>query len=608
MGKQGGGRKEGLVHLVLSSIWYKLSEITGNRVRVDNRLKDVSSYGGVHGGGWGGSPGVSELGISYNRLDRYRDYEMMDANSPYIATALDIYASDCCQYDPFMGATVWVNSSDKLISKKLNEFLQQVMDVEEVAESECRMVAKYGSMKNLFLIKEGKGIVRVMPIVDDINVLRIEDRRGALLGFRRVEAGVLQQGFSGVIGDEEDRRVDYLPFEVGHPRIRAYPYVKTVDTSLSAMYDIPLEGMSMIESSRKVVKDYEMLKEAIMVYRLTHSIDRLEHKIDLSGKAADEGLDYMNKYMNSLKRRQFVDKQTGRLSLLANLPSFMEDLFTPVWKDSLTSTQLLKVTGDVSSIEDLKVLQEEIEGSLKFPPGFLFRNDGATLQSNASVSSQNIILAKYIEKLQRAYKRYIFKACQVHLALQNLDFRPGLFVVNMSPVSHALDLTKLEVLSSIVNNAAQLLPLGEALGIDKNLWNKYVFRLTFSRIDFGEVVAAIGNLQAQQGTGLFMKVREKVMDNDESLRSLSPEVREFLEGFREVMGEREFEEFSRQLDRFVETVVQFPQGRVAGVYNRVVNREVYDFTRYLRTKFLEDVRLYSDYVERRKEDGGGEFV
>jgi len=567
-------KREGLVYLVLNRVWLSLSKVFGREAITDSRLKDNVASALKEP-----FPMLSAAALSFDRISRYRDYEDMDANSAYISTALDIYSSDCTQFDAFVNATVWVKSEDKEIAKILNRFLQETMEIEEVAATECRNIAKYGSIKNFYLIKEGKGIVKVYPIIDDIYVLRIEDSTGRLLGYKRdpsSSAAIMPSSIMATTLSSD--AFDFKYYEIGHARIRERPYLKTVNNQpTGVLNDFAVEGYSLIENARRPVRDYELLKEAVMVYRITHSIDRLEHKIDLSGKAPDEGLDYMNRYMNALKRREYVDQTTKRVSLMPNLPSFMEDLFTPVWKDSLTSSTLLKITGDVSSIEDLKLLQEEIEGALKFPPGFLFRNDGASIQFNRPLSYDNIILARHIDKLQKAYRQYIHKTCLTHLILSGKDVTPNQFMVLMSPVSHAIDLQKMEVLSSLINNAGQLLPLAENLGVDKTLWNKYVFRLTLGRIDFGEVIDSIGHYQAQQATNLVLKVKEQVMDRDKEFEKRFPSHAKYLlESYRKFMDSKEFDEFAEQIQNFVEQYISNPYHEAYQSYHRIMNRDVYD--------------------------------
>ncbi|MCS7014464.1 MAG: hypothetical protein NZM05_12650, partial [Chloroherpetonaceae bacterium] len=84
--------KETLVRLVLDRLWLKLADITGSKTVRDKKTSDIPAFSGRDY-----FPPINVTSLSYTRFDRYRDYEDMDANSPYIHTALDIYASDCCQ-------------------------------------------------------------------------------------------------------------------------------------------------------------------------------------------------------------------------------------------------------------------------------------------------------------------------------------------------------------------------------------------------------------------------------------------------------------------------------------------------------------------------------
>ena len=583
---------------IIDRIAYNINKLfKGNTTIPDEREEKRKANASTQSGF---VPPNQQINLSYTRLDRYRDYEDMDASSPYASTALDIYAADAFQMDRFIGSSLWITGEDKKNVKELNRLVQEVMGIEDTGEMDLRDVAKYGSTKSQNIFNRGTGILRIIPINDDINIQRIENEMGILQGFR-IATDISYNPFGGQDIDGQET-IDYKPYEIGHIRLKARPYSKTVASrDAQSLYDLPREGASMMEAARRSIKNYEMLKEAIIVYRLTHSMDRFLYKIDMTDKAPDEAMAFAKTWTDAIKKRVFVDKATGKLQLMANIPSLMEDITLPHWKDNETSIEILKGVGDVSNIADLLLLQTEIESGLKFPPGSLFSTDGAMVSFDKNFSSKFEPLSRYITKLQRAYIAYIIKICQFHLILRGENHDPKKFRVNMSPVSDSIEIQKSEVLGNLISNASNLLSLGDQIGLNKDIWSKYVMKLTLGRLDFGEIAEMLGYKNLTDTAKLMTQSKEAVMEHAKELEGLSTDSYEALTLLTEAMSDKQYKGFALEAAKLVNYYTSNAKLFEEHRYMSLFNVEMNDYTAMLKR---EEQQLLSDNVdhERRSMD------
>ena len=88
-------------------------------------------------------------------------------------------------------------------------------------------------------------------------------------------------------------------------------------------------GKSILETSRKVWKQLNLIEDAMLIYRIQRAPERKVFKIDVGGVDPDSIPAMMNKARDILKRQPMVDQQ-GNVDLRFNVHSLEEDFFLPI--------------------------------------------------------------------------------------------------------------------------------------------------------------------------------------------------------------------------------------------------------------------------------------
>ena len=152
-----------------------------------------------------------------------------------------------------------------------------------------------------------------------------------------------------------------------------------------------------------------------MAYRIVRSPERRVFYIDVGNIDPQDVEQYMQKVMNTMKRNQVVDPDTGRVDLRYNPLSVEEDYFLPV-RGGTSQSKIDTLAGGTftGDIDDVKYLRDKLFSALKIPQSYLARGDGAD-EDKTTLAQKDIRFARTIQRLQRAVLSELEKIGIVHL-------------------------------------------------------------------------------------------------------------------------------------------------------------------------------------------------
>jgi len=339
------------------------------------------------------------------RIQLYTDYEAMDTES-IISSALDIIADESTLKNE-SAEVLQIRSADENIQRILYNLFYDVLNIEFNLWMWIRNMCKYGDWYLHMEIAEKFGVYNVTPlsVYDMVREEGMDPQNPSYVCFR-IDPMVIAAG--GIVSRVKDRdgKIKFENYEVAHFRL------------LTDANYLPY-GRSYIEPARKTYKQYVLMKDAMLLHRITRAPEKRVFSVNVGNIPPHEVDAYMQKVMQKMKKTPYIDQQTGEYNLRYNLMNMMEDFYLPTrGNDSATKIDTIKGL-EYNAIEDVVFLRDEMLAALKVPKAFFgFEKD---LQGKATLAAEDIRFARTVERIQRIALSELYKIALVHLYTQGYD-------------------------------------------------------------------------------------------------------------------------------------------------------------------------------------------
>jgi hypothetical protein len=339
------------------------------------------------------------------RIQLYTDYEAMDTES-IIASTLDIVADESTLKNE-MGEVLQIKSADENIQRILYNLFYDILNIEFNLWVWTRNMCKYGDFYLHLEIAEKFGIYSVAPlsVYDMVREEGQDPNNPASVSFKIDPSVIASGGLNSRLSDREGR-IKFENYEIAHFRLIT-----------DANY-LPY-GRSYIEPARKTFKQYVLMKDAMLLHRITRAPEKRVFSINVGNLPANEVDAYMQKLMQKMKKTPYIDNQTGEYNLKYNLMNMMEDYYLPT-RGNDTTTKIDTIKGlEYNAIDDVVFLRDEMLAALKVPKAFFgFEKD---LTGKATLAAEDIRFARTVERIQRIILSELYKIALVHLYVQGYD-------------------------------------------------------------------------------------------------------------------------------------------------------------------------------------------
>jgi hypothetical protein len=339
------------------------------------------------------------------RIQLYTDYEAMDTES-IIASTLDIVADESTLKNE-MGDILQIRSADENTQAILRNLFYDVLNIEFNLWVWIRNMCKYGDFYLHLEIAEKFGVYNVTPlsVYDMVREEGTDPNNPTAVVFKIEPMAIAGGGINTRLKDK-DGKIQFENYEIAHFRLLA-----------DANY-LPY-GRSFIEPARKTYKQYVLMKDAMLLHRITRAPEKRVFSINVGNIPANEVDGYMQKLMQKMKKTPYIDQQTGEYNLKYNLMNMMEDYYLPT-RNGDSSTKIDTIKGlEYNAIEDVYFLRDEMLAALKVPKAFFgFEKD---LSGKATLAAEDIRFARTVERIQRIALSELYKIALVHLYVQGYD-------------------------------------------------------------------------------------------------------------------------------------------------------------------------------------------
>jgi hypothetical protein len=222
----------------------------------------------------------------------------------------------------------------------------------------------------------------------------------------RIDPMVIAAGGMSNRVKDRDGKIKFENYEIAHFRL------------LTDANYLPY-GRSFIEPARKTYKQYVLMKDAMLLHRITRAPEKRIFTVNVGNIPPAEVDGYMQKIMQKMKKTPMMDHQTGDYNLRYNLQNMMEDFYLPT-RGNDTATKIDTIKGlEYNAIDDVNFLRDEMLAALKVPKAFFgFEKD---LSGKATLAAEDIRFARTVERIQRIILSELYKMALVHLYVQGYD-------------------------------------------------------------------------------------------------------------------------------------------------------------------------------------------
>jgi len=339
------------------------------------------------------------------RIQLYTDYEAMDTES-IIASALDIIADESTLKNE-AGEVLQIRSADENTQRILYNLFYDILNIEFNLWLWIRNMCKYGDFYLHLEIADQFGVYNVTPLsVYDMVREEGTDPQNPSKVIFRIDPSVIAAGGINTRMKDKDGKIQFENYEVAHFRL------------LTDINYLPY-GRSFIEPARKTYKQYVLMKDAMLLHRITRAPEKRVFSINVGNIPPHEVDGYMQKLVQKMKKTPYMDPQTGEYNLKYNMQNLMEDFYIPT-RGNDTATKIDTLKGlEYNAIDDVNFLRDEMLAALKVPKAFFgFEKD---LQGKATLAAEDIRFARTVERIQRIVLSELYKVALVHLYTQGYD-------------------------------------------------------------------------------------------------------------------------------------------------------------------------------------------
>lgn len=180
-------------------------------------------------------------------------------------------------------------------------------------------------------------------------------------------------------------------------------------------------GTSVLDSARRIFRQYTLIKDAMMAYRVVRSAERRVYYLDVGNIPPSDVEQYVLRFQKELKKNQVINPNDGRVDIRYNAQSIEDDLVVPVRGQTQTRIETLpggQYTGDV---DDVKFLQNEMLAALKIPPSYILPSDDGNGDEKTTLSQKDVRFANTIMRIQRNILEELRHIGFVHLKTQGFS-------------------------------------------------------------------------------------------------------------------------------------------------------------------------------------------
>jgi hypothetical protein len=282
---------------------------------------------------------------NYNRrhIEFFDEYRRMVATFPIIKAGVDIYAEEACSKNN-LGNVINIKTNNAKIKKLLEECFFKNLKLNSRSYLIIRELCKFGNVYGYLITRPRVGVTDIIFLPPEAVIREQMINQQNLDEYRFVWYGGGASYFE--------------PWEIVHWRniedIEQEPYGTSILRCI-------------VDTWRRVV----LIREALVIYRVTRAPSKLLWKIGTDGMTADEAMAFAQDMKKEVKKKPLVNPETGEIDFRYNPITVEEDVWLPTYEGSPADVTVLEGASNLDAVEDYKIIKDDIFAGLKIPKSWL---------------------------------------------------------------------------------------------------------------------------------------------------------------------------------------------------------------------------------------------
>jgi hypothetical protein len=404
-----------------------------------------------------------------NRLERYMQYDQMDADSE-VNAALDIIAEFCTQVDDDTTLPFEIHFKKDATETEINilqSTLRQWCNINDMDRRAWRLVRstlKYGDQFFMrdpetwklywvdpakiekVVVNEGKGKKTEEYWIKDLD-LNLQSLVASNMNAGRNYASKANPAIPNITGGQASSTVGSME-GLGMGGTAGFSNAVPVDASniihisLSEGLDNSWPfGTSILEPVYKIFKQKEMLEDAILIYRVQRAPERRVFYVDVGDMPRSRAMAFIEQVKNEIHQKRIPNKSGGGANVMDaayNPLSMIEDYFFAQTSEGRGSrVETLPGGENLGQIDDLKYFNNKLLRGLRVPSSYLPTGpeDGTAVYSDGRVGTafiQEYRFTNFCKRLQDLISPWLDDEFKLFCKQRGVEVEASLFEVEFT--------------------------------------------------------------------------------------------------------------------------------------------------------------------------------
>ncbi len=362
---------------------------------------------------------------SRRHVEFFEEYRKMSSTFPIIKAGLDIYAEETTARDS-NGNIFTIKCDNKKVKDLLEELFFKTLALNSKGSKIVRQMCQFGNSYGWLTTRPKDGVTDIVFLPPEAIIRENMYDPSNLENYRFVWYG----SGGGAM---------FEPYEIVHWKnsedIESEPYGTSILRPI-------------VDTWRRVI----LIREALVIYRITRAPSKLLFKIGTDGMTGDEAFRFAQEMKKEVQKKPLVNPQTGEIDFKYNPMSVEESIFMPTYEGSPTDVSVLEGASNLDAVEDYKIIKDDLFAGLKIPKSWLsFEED---LSNKSALGEEDIRFAKTIQKIQADFVEGLLHIGLVHLFMKGCSQEEmQSFTIEMNNPSIASEKKKLELIEQRLNIA-----------------------------------------------------------------------------------------------------------------------------------------------------------
>lgn len=299
-----------------------------------------------------------------------------------------IQVHNCCAKDTD-GNVLKIITDDKDVKKALKECFFDNLKINSQSYLLVKEFLKFGNLFCFINTRRGVGVTDLIHLPPEAMRIQLLQNAENLDSFKFHWYG-------------NGGGLQFEPWEVVH--------FKNIEDIEMQPYGVSILR-PVVDTWRRII----LIREALVIYRITRAPQRFLYKIDTTGMDPDAALKFAEEMKKSLDKKTLINPQTGEIDWKFNPISITENVYMPTFEGDVGGVEILQGASNMEELEDYKIIKDDLFAGLLIPKSYLTFEEDLCLRSNTEIlTNEGVRKIKEIADTFNTDKKLYALSCNKH--------------------------------------------------------------------------------------------------------------------------------------------------------------------------------------------------